>query len=588
MGYHLNASFVSRGKGQSVMAKAAYNSREKLTEERTGEIKDYSRSKDRPLWSGIFADQKAPLPLQDREKIWNAVDAFERRKDAQLALNFIGALPHQLTDQQREYIVKDFVREQFLRKGLLADVHIHAPDRKGDERNYHVHMLVSLRTVGPDGFGKKFLTWDNYNEHLHHWREKWAERGARELEKAGLKLEADRWREGHRTLEQQRQAALERGDLALAETLEGREATKHRGAAVDAMERRGIETERGNAYRDTVQRNDERAELRAEMKAYHTELDRTERHWWDGLTAAAIDKEKRERQFGPPAPERGGREKEQEPQIDFSRWTGSRQEQPEPRAGVEARILKAQKEAGLQEERGKEREAFRDALDNHGVAFARVTKEEAYKSHREHEFAKAVGRKAPEYREGEIVIVREQNLEYLRRGEWTAPRRVHQLDQAQAEKYLAHAALDKSQLPGIEAAKQKLDTKAQQRKHDMEASRLERATTINDRAPSRGANDNIRSVTNAAGKIGGRAISGAFSLAEKLIDGLFSILDPVITPQQRREAAERAHDEREAQGEKQIDFSRYMAERAAERQKLENEQEAERRQHRDLDYGRER
>src|SRR5580693_1841205 len=108
MGYHLNVKVVSRGGGQSVIAKGAYNAREKILEERTGETKDYSRAQDRPLWSGIFAGKDAPEWAQDRAQLWNAADRAEKRKDAQLAYNFIGSLPHQLTDQQREYIVKDF------------------------------------------------------------------------------------------------------------------------------------------------------------------------------------------------------------------------------------------------------------------------------------------------------------------------------------------------------------------------------------------------------------------------------------------------------------------------------------------------
>ena len=183
MGYHLSVGIVSRGKGDSVIAKAAYNSREKLLEERTGQTKDYSRSNDHPLWSGIFAEKIAPAWTQDRAKLWNIADQLEKRKDSQLAYNFIGSLPYQLTDQQREYIVKDFAREQFLRKGVVADVHIHPPHRRGDDRHYHVHMLVSTREITPDGFGKRVFERKDKEQNLARWREKWAERGARELRK---------------------------------------------------------------------------------------------------------------------------------------------------------------------------------------------------------------------------------------------------------------------------------------------------------------------------------------------------------------------------------------------------------------------
>jgi hypothetical protein len=272
-GYHLNVGVVSRGQGQSVIAKAAYNAREKLTEERTGEVKDYTRKQDRAVWSGLFVDKSAPAWAHDREKLWNAADAFEKRKDAQIAYNVIAALPHELTDRQREFIVKDFAREQFLRRGVAADVHIHEPSAEGDDRNHHVHMLVSMREMTPEGFGKRrVLTWEDKEQNLARWREQWAERCAKELEKAGHTQEAERWREGHRDLEHQRRAALERGDTAFAETLKDRQATKHRGPAVDAMERRGKSTERGDQHRETVTAAQETAKLKRELAAIERQI----------------------------------------------------------------------------------------------------------------------------------------------------------------------------------------------------------------------------------------------------------------------------------------------------------------------------
>lgn len=277
-GYHLNVGVVSRGQGQSVIAKAAYNAREKLTEERTGEVKDYTRKQDRAVWSGLFVDKAAPAWAHDRGKLWNAADAFEKRKDAQIAYNVIASLPHHLTDRQREFIVKDFAREQFLRRGVVADVHIHEPSAEGDDRNHHVHMLVSMREMTPEGFGKRrVLTWEDREQNLARWRELWAERCAKELEKAGHTQEAERWREGHRDLEHQRRAALERGDTAYAETLKSRQATKHRGPAVDAMERRGKTTERGDWHRESVTAAQETAKLKRELAMIERQIAAIER-----------------------------------------------------------------------------------------------------------------------------------------------------------------------------------------------------------------------------------------------------------------------------------------------------------------------
>ncbi len=244
MSYHLTATVVSRGKGQSMVAKAAYNSRDAITEERTGELKDFSRMKDKPIASFVFA----PDELRDPDKLWNFYDAHETRSNAQTGISFIASLPCQLTDEQREFIVKDFMREQFQRKGVAAQADIHSPDRNGDDRNYHVHILASMREVSKDGLGAKVFTWEDKEKNLSLWRQKWAERGARELEKRGLKTEADRWRYGHLTNAQQRKKALERGDKEWAE-IKAREADKHLGPAASARERKGDKTERGGLNR---------------------------------------------------------------------------------------------------------------------------------------------------------------------------------------------------------------------------------------------------------------------------------------------------------------------------------------------------
>jgi len=276
MGYHLEADVVSRGKGQSMVAKAAYNGRAAITEERTGELKDFSRMRDKPVASFIFV---ADPELRDAGKLWNFYDAHETRKNAQLGYSFIAALPYELTDEQRAFIVKDFMREQFLRKGVASQADIHRPDRDGDDRNFHVHIAASMRAVTTDGLGKRVFTYDEREKNLAQWRQAWAERGARELEKQGFTVEAERWRYGHLTNEQQRKKALERGDIAWAEK-KAQEPTQHLGLEANAMERRGEKSERGNvnrakrqarelaAQRDTVdgQIADEREKLSAPPK----------------------------------------------------------------------------------------------------------------------------------------------------------------------------------------------------------------------------------------------------------------------------------------------------------------------------------
>ena len=287
---------ISRGKGQSAIAKAAYNAREKITDERTGQVKNYARNKEDVIFSGIFLDTKrnAPEWAQDRAALWNAAVTAEKRKDAREAQEIILNLPHELTDQQRRYMLTDFVREQLTRNtGRVVDVNIHRPPMEGDDRNYHAHLLMTLREIGPDGFGKRLPEMNP--EQIERLREGWAERGAKELRKAGFEIEGDRWAVGHLSLDRQRQAALERGDLAHAEALD-KEPTKHRGPGASAMERKGFETDRGSAERETVSANQEAAKLKRELAELDRQIAAAEREGMlvASLKNAANDNEARE------------------------------------------------------------------------------------------------------------------------------------------------------------------------------------------------------------------------------------------------------------------------------------------------------
>jgi hypothetical protein len=199
---------VSRGKGQSVIARAAYIAREKLRDERTNGVKDY-RYLGEPEWQEIFAPDQAPDWALDREKLWNAVERREdestRPDQAQLARDFKIALPYELDVDQRRALVHDFAREM-AEKGMVVDVAIHRPDADDDPRNFHVHMLLTMREISPEGFGKKVREW-NHDTELEQWKERWSELGAHHLERPGFELEAERFRVGHFTLQKQREAA---------------------------------------------------------------------------------------------------------------------------------------------------------------------------------------------------------------------------------------------------------------------------------------------------------------------------------------------------------------------------------------------
>jgi len=252
--FHLNAKIVSRAKGQSAVAKAAYNAHDLLTNENTAERHDY-RYKGEVLFSGIFTPKYAPDWVQevtkDRAALWSAVEKAETRKNSQLAREIEIALPYELTDKQREYLVKDFVRENFVRHGMIADVAIHKPAPKGDQRNHHAHILLTMRELGPDGFAAKMREFDSKAQ-LTEWREKWEHLANRCLERFGHAVRID-----HRTLEAQGI---------------NREPTSHVGPTATDFERDGVKTARGDINREIEERNRQRMQLNAEKKEVMRDL----------------------------------------------------------------------------------------------------------------------------------------------------------------------------------------------------------------------------------------------------------------------------------------------------------------------------
>lgn len=240
--YSLNAEIVSRSKGDSAVGAAAYQSRSRMVDMRTGEVHDYSRNRNELLFEGIYAPnpKAAPEWARDRESLWNHVEQFEKRKDAQLARRFIIALPHELTPEQNRYVIQDWVRENFTRKGYIADVAIHAPGKEGDNRNYHAHVLVVLRKLdGQELAAKKDQTTARERkDELQAVRESWERIGNRHLERHGFEPSLD-----HRSLEAQ---GIERVPSV------------HLGRAATALERDGITTERGDLNREIAAENAQR------------------------------------------------------------------------------------------------------------------------------------------------------------------------------------------------------------------------------------------------------------------------------------------------------------------------------------------
>jgi len=190
--YHLSAKVVSRSKGQSVVAAAAYRASESLEDDRYGVTHDYTR-KEGVEHSEILLPVGAPAWMADRQRLWNQVEATERRKDAQLARELEIGLPLELTHDENVALVRDYVRQTFVDKGMVADFSVH----EDDPNNPHAHVLLTMREVTPEGFGQKVRAW-NAKADLLKWREVWAETANEHLARAGHAIRID-----HRTLEAQ-------------------------------------------------------------------------------------------------------------------------------------------------------------------------------------------------------------------------------------------------------------------------------------------------------------------------------------------------------------------------------------------------
>jgi hypothetical protein len=148
----------------------------------------------------------------------------------------------------------------------MATAAIHTPSHDGDQRNYHTHIMLAERQIGADGFSRtkdrRFSDFASREETLDGLKGKWAELCARQLERQGLTIEAERWRHGHKTLAEQRAAALARGDTAYAKEC-AREPTKHLGPVATEIERDGRASHRGNENRAIEADNAERQQIKA-------------------------------------------------------------------------------------------------------------------------------------------------------------------------------------------------------------------------------------------------------------------------------------------------------------------------------------
>lgn len=246
--YHCSMKPIARSGGRSAVAAAAYRTATMMVNERDGLVHDFTRKKgvehaEILLPEGVEVDWAL-----DRSRLWNAVEHAEKRKDARVAREFEIALPHEMTSEQRLSLTRDFARDLANRYGAAVDFAIHQPHTEGDVRNFHAHVLMTTRTVGPDGLGEKTLVerenkWllnhDQPTSHmqLRDIRQVWENHANRHLARAGLDVRIDHRSHQERGLEV--------------------EPTEHMGVFASQMDRRGLEVSRTRIDEKAARRNAE-------------------------------------------------------------------------------------------------------------------------------------------------------------------------------------------------------------------------------------------------------------------------------------------------------------------------------------------
>ncbi|HED8830063.1 TPA: MobA/MobL family protein, partial [Klebsiella pneumoniae] len=179
--------------------------RTRITDERTGDTYDYSRRTD--LYGHfILAPANAPARIvKDSTALWNEVERVERQNNGQTSRYFDVAIPAELNNEDKKKLVLEYCQKNFVDKGMIADIAFHDLDSD----NPHAHVMLTLKTIGPEGFGKKERSWNDRKMSVL-WRESWSAMANSYLAAAGSSERID-----HRSLQAQHEEALEKAAVAL-------------------------------------------------------------------------------------------------------------------------------------------------------------------------------------------------------------------------------------------------------------------------------------------------------------------------------------------------------------------------------------
>ncbi|MSA97689.1 MobA/MobL protein [Finegoldia sp. BIOML-A2] len=259
--FHFSVNIISRGKGKSAVASAAYISGEKIKNEWDGVTHDYTK-KQGVISKEIYLPDHAPKEYKNRKTLWNSVELFEKNSNAQLARNFIISLPKELSIEENKKMIEEYIQTNFVKEGMIVDLAIHDESREGN-KNIHAHIMTIVRPINEDGTwgqkskkeyildekGEKVLnkngkpktrkveltTW-NDKGNVEKWRENFSDLCNEYLEKNKIEKRVD-----HRSFKRQGIKQIP---------------TIHLGASASAMERKGIRTEKGDINREIKKQNE--------------------------------------------------------------------------------------------------------------------------------------------------------------------------------------------------------------------------------------------------------------------------------------------------------------------------------------------
>ncbi|EHL15023.1 hypothetical protein HMPREF9628_02308, partial [Peptoanaerobacter stomatis] len=267
--YHLSIKIISRGKGKSAVAASAYRSGEKIKNEYDGIVHDFTR-KGGIAHTEILLPQNAPQEFANRSVLWNSVEKIEKSKNSQLAREIEIALPKELNREKQIELVREYVKENFVKVGMCADIALHDKN----DGNPHAHILLTMRPLNEDKtWGakskkeyildengekvklkngnyktRKINTTDwNEQEKTEQWRKAWAGITNKYLEGNSIQEKVD-----HRSYERQGIEQIP---------------TIHLGVSATQMEKKGITTDRGNINREIKHQNKILKEIARRIKA---------------------------------------------------------------------------------------------------------------------------------------------------------------------------------------------------------------------------------------------------------------------------------------------------------------------------------